>query len=242
VPPDDLPQRLADVRGSTDRLLAALPAPGLTDDAVRKPSRLPCWSRGHVLSHLARNADAMVRALDGARRGEPAPMYPGEPGTRAAEIEAGAGRPAAELISDVTAAAGRLDLAWSAMTEQAWDVDAVTRTGPVPAWRTLAMRWREVEIHWVDLDIGYGPAGWSPRLVASQLPALARADRLGPRLPAGVAVEIEATDNGDRWSVGDGPRRVTVAGPSWAVMCWLVGRPAAVRSELGEPPELTAWA
>ena len=242
MPPEDLPQRLADVRGSTERLLAAAPAAGLTDNAVREPSLLPGWSRGHVLSHLARNADAMVRTLDGARRGEPAEMYPGGRDRRDTEIEAGAGRAAEELVADLTESAAQLDRAWSAMTGRAWDVDALTRTGPVPAWRTLAMRWREVEIHWVDLDIGYGPAGWPARLVASQLPALARPDRLGPRLPPGTAAEVEATDTGDRWSAGDGPNRVTVAGPSWALMCWLVGRTAAVRSELGEPPELAAWA
>jgi maleylpyruvate isomerase len=242
VPPHDLPHWLADVRSSTDRLLTAVPAAGLTDHAVRQPSLLPGWSRGHVLSHLARNADAMVRTLDGARHGAPTPMYPGDRAVREAEIEAGATRPADELVADLAASAARLERAWSAMTGRAWDVDALTRTGPVPAWRTLAMRWREVEIHWVDLDIGYGPAAWPPKLVASQLPALARPNRLGPRLPAGVAVDVEATDTGDRWSVGDGPGRVAVTGPSWALMCWLVGRPAAVRSELGEPPDLAAWA
>ena len=36
---------------------------GLTDDQAREPSLLPGWSRGHVLTHLARNADAMVNLL-----------------------------------------------------------------------------------------------------------------------------------------------------------------------------------
>ena len=36
---------------------------------VAGPSRLPGWSRGHVLSHLARNADALVNLLTWARTG-----------------------------------------------------------------------------------------------------------------------------------------------------------------------------
>jgi maleylpyruvate isomerase len=31
----------------------------LTDQQAREPSRLPGWSRGHVVTHLARNADAL---------------------------------------------------------------------------------------------------------------------------------------------------------------------------------------
>jgi maleylpyruvate isomerase len=242
VPPDDLAQRLADARASTGRFLAALPAAGLTDEMLRQPSLLPDWSRGHVLSHLARNADALERTLDGARRGTPAQMYPGGQAGRDAEIEAGAARAAGELVADVVAAAGRLDRAWTAMSGPAWDAPALTRVGTVPAWRTIGARWREVEIHWMDLDIGYGPADWPPGFVAAHLPELVRPDRLAPRLPAGVSVDIDATDSGQRWSVGAGAHRVVVAGPSWALVCWLAGRPAAVRAELGEPPSLTAWA
>jgi maleylpyruvate isomerase len=34
-----------------------------------EPSRLPDWTVGHVLTHLARNADSMVRVLAAAERG-----------------------------------------------------------------------------------------------------------------------------------------------------------------------------
>ena len=50
----------------------------LTDQQAREPSRLPGWSRGHVVTHLARNADALNRFAVGVITGEPAPeMYPG---------------------------------------------------------------------------------------------------------------------------------------------------------------------
>jgi maleylpyruvate isomerase len=241
VPPDDLPQQLADLGASTDRFLAALDAARLTDASIAQPSLLPGWTRGHVLSHLARNADALAGTVDGARRGEPVPMYPGGQAARDADIAAGAGRPAADLLADIAASADRLEHSFAATTGSSWEVAALTRTGPVPAWRTVGMRWREVEIHWVDLDVGYGPAAWPDRFATAQLPGLVRPDRLEPRLPAGVGVDILDTGSGRRWSAGAGPRRVAVAGPTWALVCWLVGRPAAVRAELGEPPELAAW-
>jgi maleylpyruvate isomerase len=242
VPPDDLDRRLADVRASTDRLLAALDA--FTGDAaaLRQPSLLPGWTRAHVLSHLARNADALRRAAEGIQHGGATQMYPGGPESREAEIAAGADRDSAAIRADVAASAAALDATWSAMDGPAWDGIALTRTGPVQTWRTVAMRWREVEIHWVDLDIGYGPADWPATFVAPLLPRLTDPERLAPRLPAGVAVDIEATDSGRRWSVGDGAQRVPVRGPCWALAGWLVGRTAAVRDVLGDPPALAPWA
>ena len=63
------------------------------------PSLLPGWTVGHVLTHIARNADSMVRVLDAAERGEVAERYPGD--SRNAGIEAGSGRPASAQVADV---------------------------------------------------------------------------------------------------------------------------------------------
>src|SRR5947209_4673969 len=65
--PRDFPRDTADVHESTDRLLVSLDK--LDDDAVGEPSLLPGWTRGHVLAHLARNADALVNLLTWARTG-----------------------------------------------------------------------------------------------------------------------------------------------------------------------------
>ena len=46
------------------------------DDAFAKPSSLPDWTRAHVLTHVARNADAMVNLVTWARTGVPTPAYP----------------------------------------------------------------------------------------------------------------------------------------------------------------------
>ena len=85
---DDVARRLDEVRWSTEGLLSALRERPPTDSWAGQPSLLPGWTRGHVLSHLARNADAMVRALAGAARGERIPMYDSED-VRAADIEGG---------------------------------------------------------------------------------------------------------------------------------------------------------
>ena len=42
---------------ATQRLLDT--ARTITDPDLRVPSMLPGWTRGHVLAHLARNADGM---------------------------------------------------------------------------------------------------------------------------------------------------------------------------------------
>jgi len=73
----------------------------LTDELARQPSRLPGWSVGHVLTHLARNADSVVRRLAGAVDGQVLDQYAGGAQGRAHDIEEGAGRPAADLVADV---------------------------------------------------------------------------------------------------------------------------------------------
>jgi maleylpyruvate isomerase len=259
VASDDVARRLDEVRWSTEGLLEALRERRPTDAWARQPSLLPGWTRGHVLNHLARNADAMVRTLSGTVQGEQIPMYDGE-AARAADIEAGAGRSAAELAADVTGSAARLAETWARLDDADWQREAVTREGPVPAVRLIGMRWREVEIHRVDLADGYGPGDWPASFVAPLLPSLLDPRRIGPRLPAGLTVEVVNTDSGQRWLVGEdvpapvGTARsaraaavrsagspVRVVGPSWALVGWLVGRPAAVRAELGELPALRPW-
>jgi maleylpyruvate isomerase len=256
VASDDVSRRLDEVRWSTEALLADLRDPARTPGWARQPSLLPGWTRGHVLTHLARNADGVARTLTGAAAGAPVPMY--DDGARDRDIEAGADRDPAALLDDVATSAARLERVWSGLSDAAWLSSALHRTGPLPAVRMIGLRWREVEIHRVDLADGYGPGDWPASFVAPLLPSLLDPDRLRPRLPAGVTVEVVNTDSGQRWLVGAGlpvaarsarsaavrsadPPPVRVVGPSWALVGWLTGRTAAVRSELGDPPGLGAW-
>jgi uncharacterized damage-inducible protein DinB len=63
----ELDRDVAGCANSHQRLLESLDS--LTDEQARQPSNLPEWSVGHVLTHIARNADSHVRMLQGAERG-----------------------------------------------------------------------------------------------------------------------------------------------------------------------------
>jgi len=104
------------------------------------------------------------------------------------------------------------------------------------------MRLYETLIHHVDLDWPYGPADWPAAFVADVMADAAAT--LDPLLPAGVGVEVRATDTGTALTVGSGGSRVSVSGPSWALACWVVGRPARAAAALavdgGDLPVLAA--
>ena len=85
IPPT--PESFGVIAAATDRLLAQVAE--LDDKDIAAPSRLPGWTRGHVLSHLARQAPALERLLEWARTGVETPQYPSRR-ARDAEIEAGA--------------------------------------------------------------------------------------------------------------------------------------------------------
>src|SRR5689334_23923737 len=108
---------LTDVDRATDNLLRA--AADLDPTVVSAPSLLPGWTVGHVLTHLARNAEAYTNLLTWARTGVETPAYASSE-ARDAAIEAGAGRPLDEQIADLRAAHERFADAAAAMPAEAW--------------------------------------------------------------------------------------------------------------------------
>src|SRR5260370_18147250 len=79
------------------RFMAAIA--GLGEPDVRRPSLLPGWTVAHVLTHVARNADSHRRRAVAAGQGAIVDQYPGGHAARNAEIEAGAARPATEIVA-----------------------------------------------------------------------------------------------------------------------------------------------
>jgi len=157
---------------------------GLDDATARRASRLPGWSVGHVLTHVARNADSVVRRLEGTAAGVLVDQYIGGPEGRAAEIEAGAARPAEELVADVTATCAAVQQAVEAMPDDAWSGVSRTVGGQLrTAAQVVFSRWRELEVHHVDLGLGYGLEQWpedlARRWLGDLLPDLP--DRAGPQ-------------------------------------------------------------
>lgn len=161
---------LAGCRESHRRLDEAIAT--LTDDDARRPSLLPGWTVGHVLTHLARNADSVVRRIEGAARGEVLSQYVDGAEGRAADIDAGAGRSAAELTLDVRTSSARCDAACAAVADEVWERPTIGISGAESPASFLAFaRWREVETHHVDLGLGYEPDRWPAELVERWLPA-----------------------------------------------------------------------
>ncbi len=140
----------------------------VTDEQVRSPSLLPGWTIGHVLTHLARNAEGHTRRLEGALRGEDVPRYPGGTVQRDREIEEGAPRPAAGIIADLESAQRALERAWERSAAAGWPSPDPSR----PTTSSPARRLEEVEMHHVDLGLGYQPADWPGDYVAWALPTL----------------------------------------------------------------------
>jgi len=135
------------------RLLAALD--GLVGDGaldVAAPSRLPDWSRGHVLAHLVNSGDGHVALFDAAARGETGEQYPRGAEGRAADIERDAPRSAAEHLDALRRSIWRLEACWAA---SGWTGRAITPRHEVNIVDLPFLRLREVAIHHVDLDIGY---------------------------------------------------------------------------------------
>ncbi|HMC40846.1 MAG TPA: maleylpyruvate isomerase family mycothiol-dependent enzyme [Acidimicrobiales bacterium] len=147
-------------------------AAGLDDETVRQPSRLPGWTIAHVLTHLARNADGHARRLEGSLRGEELARYPGGREQRARDIEAGAGRVAAEISGDVAASAARLEETWTACLEAGWPHRDLRAGDEYPTTSIPVRRLREVEMHHLDLGLRYRIADWPPEYVAWELPQI----------------------------------------------------------------------
>ncbi len=143
----------------------------LTDETARQESRLPNWTVGHILTHLARNADSVVRRLEGANAGQVIDQYPGGFEGRAAEIEVGARRSAQAIVADVVATNAQVLRVCTTLDDFAWDAPSRDVSGTMKASRdVLFSRWREIEVHRCDLGLGYQPADWPSRMVDLWLP------------------------------------------------------------------------
>ncbi|MFF7857186.1 maleylpyruvate isomerase family mycothiol-dependent enzyme [Streptomyces sp. NPDC007904] len=219
---------LASVQAATGRLLTALGA--LDDAAVTQSSRLPGWTRGHVLAHLARNADALVNVLEGR------PMYvSGE--ARDADIDRDAPRPLGVQAADVRESAERFRAVCAAPAD--WSRTVELRNGVTDrAARVPFRRWVEVELHHVDLGIGYEledlPADFTEREI----------DFLAARFDGheDVPATSLASEDGRTWTTGGGAEGgpVAVEGPAADLLGWLAGRRdgSALRVKGGPLPAL----
>jgi maleylpyruvate isomerase len=204
---------MTDVEQATERLIRT--AEGLDGTAVTAPSALPGWTIGHVLTHVARNADAYTNLLTWARTGVETPAY-ASPEARVAGIDAGAGRPLAEQIADLREAHERFADAGAAMPAKAWTFH-LAPTGASAAAVPWA-RLREVEVHHVDLGAGYAPADWSDAF------ALRLLREIVSGAPHDFALVLRPYGVEHPLIIGADPGAPVVGGPTRSIAAWLAGR------------------
>ncbi|MGW0965494.1 maleylpyruvate isomerase family mycothiol-dependent enzyme [Streptomyces sp. NPDC002516] len=203
---------LASVRDATERLLSAVAE--LDNAATAEPSRLPGWSRGHVLAHLSRNADALVNVLEGR------PMY-ASASARDADIERDAPRPLDVQLADLRKSAAHFEDTGAAPAD--WSRTVELRNGVTDsAARVPFRRWVEVDLHHVDLGIGYELEDLPEEFVAREIDFLAERFAGHKDVPA---TTLDAGDGRTR-STGGGAEGgpVEVRGPAADLLGWLCGR------------------
>ncbi|MFF8731923.1 maleylpyruvate isomerase family mycothiol-dependent enzyme [Streptomyces sp. NPDC015171] len=218
------------VVGSGARLLRT--ASRLSDTAVRAPSALPGWTRGHVLAHVAHTVDAYVWLLGLAHTGcEPGPR------TDAAALASAVERDAL-LSADRIATRLRHDLDRFSVRARAMPAPAWERLVPAlpgwrhPAWYVLLRCLRELETHHLDLGTGHGTEQWPDAYVAWALD-----DTLATLRARGFPLaSVEAVDLGRSWSLA--PEGASVAGAGHQVLGWLTGRTPAGTLTADRPARL----
>jgi maleylpyruvate isomerase len=167
------------------------------------PSLLPDWTVGHVLGHIAGNAEAFTRVMQAAVQGDRGAMYPNGRQGRRQRIEELAATEPHELVSTVRRSIWALESAWASCTSSGWHSDARGLGGTFPVAQVPLRRWREVEVHRSDLGWGYLPADWDVDFVARDLPVFS-----AQWLASNAAVELPAQARelgaGDRlgWLLG----------------------------------------
>jgi maleylpyruvate isomerase len=245
----DAAAELAQISDATAHLLAT--AVELTDEDLRGPSLCPGWTRGHVLTHIARNADGLANLLNTAATGEVTPMYPSSE-ERNAGVEAGSSRNAAEQLADLRESAARFADAYAAAAAaRNWGAPVYRTPGaePYPAFQVPGKRLAEVLIHHVDLDADFTPAHWSDTFTDGWFAkTLAGFEQNADFPPLRLDVEEEDAVYGVKADAGDASV-LRVRGPKRALLAWLLGRASGdgLVAEVpeggrGTLPKLPSWA
>lgn len=208
---------------------------GLDDAAFREPSRLPDWTRGHVVAHLALNSEGLAGALSGIVRGEPTPMYASQE-ARDGDIAELSGAEPSVLRDRLLGGSTEFDDATLAVPEEGWS-GQVERTVGGPSFTAAAavgMRLREVEIHHADLDAGYTPASWSTEFCQMLLDGMARREHTS-------AFRVAPSDLAGTWVCGEGGP--TVSGTAADLAWWLTGRGdgSTLTCDDGSLPVISSW-
>ncbi|MDN5563431.1 MULTISPECIES: maleylpyruvate isomerase family mycothiol-dependent enzyme [Luteococcus] len=127
----------------------------ISDEDWQQPSRLPGWTRAHVATHIARNADGIRRVVHGLLTHTPSLMYP-DSRQRRRDLEAGSRRGALDLQIDLDTSAGQLNDTFSYLQESGSTEEVQVLPGlAMPVHHLMVARLNEVVLHRIDLDHGF---------------------------------------------------------------------------------------
>ncbi len=147
------------------------------EDLFQPALHCPGWSRGHVVTHVARSSEALRNLLVWARTGVETPAYRSQ-AARDAAIAAGARRGAAEQLADLRDSATAFRTEADRVGRDCWQMRVrVLASSEFPAWQVLVRRLVEIELHHTDLDVGYGPTGWPAEFTTMSLDEPMRSQR-----------------------------------------------------------------
>jgi maleylpyruvate isomerase len=214
----------------------------LDASTVRGPSLLPGWSRAHVISHVARNADALVNLLTWAKTGVEHQAYASR-SDRDADIQEGSIRTLQLLRADLDSACLRFAAAAETMPASAWEAEICLPSGDtVLAHQVPWFRLRELLFHLVDLDVGVDFDDLPEEHLEDLVDGVVGKFADHPDTPA-ARVEVLLPDGRQRvWelnTVGT-DNSPAISGTAADVLGWLTGRHDGARLS-GDTPSLPSW-
>ncbi len=209
--------------------------------AFAAPSLLPDWTIGHVVTHLARNADGLHRVLVGATVGEQLQPY-ASPEARNDDIEQGARTASGAIAADFRTSNQRLTALIHTLPQQVWAATVdLGRGGPTTADVIVSARLAEVELHHHDLGADAGLELLDRDQAAALLAAVLRS-YVRTRGVHGFVLLPHGEPPIELADIDTGAEPPTVAGSAIELVGWLSGRTdgGTLRSDSGLP-ELPEW-
>ena len=213
VPDTDLVEVRRLKMAATQRLLGDTIA--ISESDWLGPTALPGWTRAHVATHLARNADVLRRYL--ARLSS---MPELERDDIVQDLEAGSRRTPLEIQIDLDTSSGLLNDAFDKVSPETWATPLRGGLDGLTASDLPTLRLNEVVLHHVDLDCGFVFSDIDPR-VAELLLAWNLYRRVDLVAGPGIAV---TTSTGHVLRAGSGPCVAEVTGTDANLLGWLTGR------------------
>jgi maleylpyruvate isomerase len=210
----------------------------LSDAELDGGTRLPEWTRRHVVAHVGYNARAIARLIEWAATGVETPMYSSTE-ARNHEINFGATMSPIALRNLFDHSAVHLSVEWRDLPDANWANQVRTAQGRiVRASETVWMRTREVWVHTVDLDNGATFADIPATVLERLLRDITGAwKKRGTDTGLLIRVDGTGTQNKEPLRFGDtsATNPTTIAGPLPAVVEWATGRGSNGRNPAAPP-------